>query len=226
MSARLAGEEAIGHARRSPARRRASGSRRRRRPSSRRARAGGCPRRDTASSTAMTNGTPAAFAVAIAHVRRRDVRVAARRHVAAGDVDRNQPLPGEHTGMRPRSRTRGSTRACASAKRRTCARSRTRCRGARRGTIARAPLDVVGRNDDRLPPSGRASRAYSRTAASPLRAISASIAPATARAAADSVSGDFAARFRYSMAMGALRHDDSGVIVGPVHTLSANANGP
>src|SRR4029079_6522546 len=43
--------------------------------------------------------------------------------------------------------------------------------------------------------------AYSRTAVSPRASMSASIAPATSRACADSVSGVFRSRFAYSMAI-------------------------
>ena len=54
--------------------------------------ADGCPRPRKGVEQAMTVRTPAAFAVATRHVGRRDVRVASGRHVAAGDVDRDEAL--------------------------------------------------------------------------------------------------------------------------------------
>ena len=45
----------------------------------------------------MTVDTPAALAVAIAHVRRGNMRVASGGHVAPGDVDRDQPLAGDES---------------------------------------------------------------------------------------------------------------------------------
>jgi len=90
---------------------------------------------------------------------------------------------------------------CAVAKRRTRSTAKSMSRRMSAGiSRMRRAIASFGTTISPVQPSSFA--AYSRTACSPRASMSASISPAIRCALPDSVSGVFAARFRYSMAIG------------------------
>ena len=129
------------------------------------------------------------------------MRVAAGRHVAAGDVHRDEPLPGDEPRLHLDRELAASMSRCASAKRRTCAVANSMSRLIAGGNVARAPLDLGRAHDDLARPTVELARVLAHRRLAAALDLGQHLRPRPCAPLPLSVSGVFAALFRYSIAM-------------------------